>query len=485
MKKNFFTLALLLVIVFSLSDSASAATSVGIKPGSFFYFFDTTFEQISLFFTFSSEKKAKKALVYADERLAEVEALAEDKNPNAVKTAITNYESNIALAAKKSKEVQDKGKAENLLTLIANNASKNQEVLSAVLIKVPDEAKEAITQAIEASKKGQEEATRQIAELKSEVEQLKKEVAELKAKDEAQTKAVEELSKQKSESGSAPAKSPTLRPRLSETIQNNKQVTSNQSQALPKANEPQSIPSANQQPTNTITSPPPFSVTPSQIQNQTQAPQLSSYKLSILSFEPIYADIDYETPPNRTLNHYKLEIQFDDENSVVNFIDGNLKIFLENKFFQGIIYFGGEQYSLSNLPIYDNFKETETKLSNPFIFKYTLTRFPKNQNELDNYFLTATYKDQRYRIPIGSYFNFEHIPECDQLVSDFMNNADVIGFFGGKGWYSSERLNSVKNNFSALVKQKQCYVSLRYTEMRACFLNLYSSTCTTLKENST
>src|SRR3989344_8099356 len=196
MKKSFLTLALLLVVVFSLPASASAATSAGVKPGSFFYFFDTTFEQISLFFTFSPEKKVEKALAYADERLAEVEAIAEEQNSNAVKTAITNYESNIALAAKKSKEVQDKGKAENLLTLIANNASKNQEVLSAVLIKVPDEAKEAITQAIEASRKGQEEATRQIADLKSEVERLKNEVAELKKeKIESQTSESEKLGK--------------------------------------------------------------------------------------------------------------------------------------------------------------------------------------------------------------------------------------------------------------------------------------------------
>ncbi len=180
--KRFSTIALvlLLVAVFSLPASASAATSPGIKPGSFFYFFDTTFEQIGLFFTFNPEKKARKALEYADERLAEAEAVAEDNNAEAVKTAITGYESNIAFAAEKSKEVKDKGQAENLLTSIEDNTSKNQEALSAILIKVPDEAKEAIRQAIEASKKSQEEAAKQIAELKGEVEQLKQEVAELK-----------------------------------------------------------------------------------------------------------------------------------------------------------------------------------------------------------------------------------------------------------------------------------------------------------------
>ena len=53
--------------------------------------------------------------------------------------------------------------------MIDDSTSRNQEILSAVLIKVPEEAKEAITQAIEASRKGQEEAAKQIVELKSEV----------------------------------------------------------------------------------------------------------------------------------------------------------------------------------------------------------------------------------------------------------------------------------------------------------------------------
>lgn len=171
-----------MMALFASPVSASTKTKAGIKPGSFFYFFDTTFEKLSLFLTFNPEKKAQKALEYADERLAEVQAIAEEKNPDAVKTAIANYESNIALATEKSKEVKDKGQVENLLTLITDNTSKNQEILTSVLAKVPDEAKEAITRAIEASRKGQEEAMKQVAELKGEVEQLKKEVAELKKK---------------------------------------------------------------------------------------------------------------------------------------------------------------------------------------------------------------------------------------------------------------------------------------------------------------
>ncbi|MDO8443337.1 MAG: DUF5667 domain-containing protein [bacterium] len=177
--KKLITLSILFIsLTFVAPIQASAATSAGLKPGNFFYIFDTVSEKIGLFFTFNPENKAKKALGYADERLAEIEAISGENNPDAVKTAISNYESNVALATEKSKEVKDKGQEENLLNLITDNASKNQEVLSAVLIKVPEEAREAIVRAIEASKKGQEEATKQITELKGEIEQLKKEVVE-------------------------------------------------------------------------------------------------------------------------------------------------------------------------------------------------------------------------------------------------------------------------------------------------------------------
>ena len=170
MKAFLITLALISAVVLVSPASASAATNAGVKPGSFWYGFDLAFEKINLFFTFNSEGKARKALEYADERLAEAEAVAENNNTDAVKTAITNYESNIAFAAEKSKDVSEKEKAEALLTSIADSTSKHQEILADVLAKVPDEAKEAIAKAIEASRKGQEEAMRQDAEVWGEAE---------------------------------------------------------------------------------------------------------------------------------------------------------------------------------------------------------------------------------------------------------------------------------------------------------------------------
>jgi len=249
MKKLTALSILLISLAFVAPAQASAATNAGVTPGSFFYFFDTTFENISLLFTFSPEQKAQKALEYADERLAEIEAIAEEKNPDGVKTAIANYESNIALATEKSKEVKDKGQAETLLNSIADNNSKNQEVLTAILIKVPDEAKEAITQAIEASKKGQEEATKQIAELKGEVEKLKNEVAELKAKDEELGKVIEELGKQKLETSQKPTPTPTptkpITPKTPEVTLEPKPTTI-PSQSKTQTNESQNTPSVTQ-----------------------------------------------------------------------------------------------------------------------------------------------------------------------------------------------------------------------------------------------
>lgn len=124
MRKSLIALLILFVSLAVMAPTqAFAASGGGVKPGNLFYFFDTTLEKIGLFFTFNSEKKAHKALEYADERLAEIESVSEDNNSDGVKTALVNYENNMALAAENSKEVVNKEKAEILFTSIADNTS--------------------------------------------------------------------------------------------------------------------------------------------------------------------------------------------------------------------------------------------------------------------------------------------------------------------------------------------------------------------------
>jgi len=193
MKNIFITSLLLLALVFAPAP-ASAQTSAGTTPGSFFYFFDTTFENISLFFTFDSEKKAEKALGYAEERLAEIRAIANDK-PDQVENALANYEEKISLATERAENLEEE-RASALLTTISEKTEAHQETLADVLNQVPEEAKEAITRAIEVSKRGHEEANRRNEELRSEVERLRAEIAELKAAEDENQEESEETESQ-------------------------------------------------------------------------------------------------------------------------------------------------------------------------------------------------------------------------------------------------------------------------------------------------
>ena len=79
-----FAMFLVLAVVLTSPFSVSAKTKAGTKPGSFFYFFDKAFERADLFFTFNPEKKAKKALENAEERLAEAEESASENKSEAV-----------------------------------------------------------------------------------------------------------------------------------------------------------------------------------------------------------------------------------------------------------------------------------------------------------------------------------------------------------------------------------------------------------------
>lgn len=166
------------VISVAMPFSVFAAPSAGIKPSSIFYFLDIVSEKIDLFFTFSTEKKVEKALLYADERLAEIETVGLENKPEAVEKATKQYQSNIELATIKAKELEDE-KAEKLLTTISESVSKHQNTLTEVYNKAPDNAKAAVEKALETSIKGYEQALAQVTKLQSEVGELKKRLAEL------------------------------------------------------------------------------------------------------------------------------------------------------------------------------------------------------------------------------------------------------------------------------------------------------------------
>ncbi len=174
-----------LVILFSFAITVLAQTSdlpsPGLTPDSPFYFLDTLGEKIGMFFTFGTEKKAEKALKYADEKIAEVKVMAEKNKAKALEKANQKYQEFLNLANKKAQEAKEKGEdIERRVTLISEKTLKHQEVLREVFEKVPEEAKKGIENAIKMSIKGFETAVRAVTGEKK--EELQRKAEEVKSR---------------------------------------------------------------------------------------------------------------------------------------------------------------------------------------------------------------------------------------------------------------------------------------------------------------
>ena len=132
----------------------------GITPDSPFYFLDTLGERISLLFARGAEARARKGLAIAEEKLAEVEAMANRGKGNAAEIAANRYGENISLAAGALAQAARTGEGfdEALKSLIAKATSIHLDVLSRVYEKVPEKAQEAIQRAMEKGGRGGEEA---------------------------------------------------------------------------------------------------------------------------------------------------------------------------------------------------------------------------------------------------------------------------------------------------------------------------------------
>ncbi len=84
--------------------------SPGLTPDSPFYFLDTLGEKIGMFFAFSAEKKAEKAMQYAGEKLMEVKAMAEKNKIDALNKSGQKYQEYLILFFKKGGEASEEGK---------------------------------------------------------------------------------------------------------------------------------------------------------------------------------------------------------------------------------------------------------------------------------------------------------------------------------------------------------------------------------------
>lgn len=195
MKKLLGTLPILFVIfAFALPFSASAETTAGVKPDSFFYSFDLLGEKISLFFTRDPYEKAKKNILFADERIAEIEAVKDDTK--AKLKAANEYEKNVSRAFDVLDDIESKEQKAGVLVSFANRYEKHWGTLIAVYDSLPDEDKPVfrgtLVTYLDSLEKGAENVQKLIAEnetkntnnndpsVKTEIESLRQEIAAIK-----------------------------------------------------------------------------------------------------------------------------------------------------------------------------------------------------------------------------------------------------------------------------------------------------------------
>lgn len=165
-------LSCILVISLLFSGTAYAQEEElpdpGITPDSPFYFLDNWGKKIGLFFAFGPEAKARKALEYAEERLAEAQVMAAKNRIREIKRAASSYDEFAALVTEKLEEVRQQGVSDNVSEIVALATAKHLSVLDRVKDMVPEEAKEAIARAREASLNGQQNALRALVTKKPE-----------------------------------------------------------------------------------------------------------------------------------------------------------------------------------------------------------------------------------------------------------------------------------------------------------------------------
>ena len=160
-------LSVVLVMSFLFSGIAYAQEEAlpdpGVTPDSPFYFLDVLGKNIGMAFAFGPEAKAKKALDYAEERLAEVQAMAAENKIGEMQRAARGYGGFLVNVNEKAAVVGQPAIAENISERVALATARHLSVLDRVRDSVPEQDRSAIVRAREASMNGQRSALRVLA----------------------------------------------------------------------------------------------------------------------------------------------------------------------------------------------------------------------------------------------------------------------------------------------------------------------------------
>ncbi len=140
----------------------------GLTPDSPFYFLDKWGKDIGMFFAFGSEAKARKALEYAEERLAEVRAMAGKNRVREMESAANDYEGFMAMVHERLETATRYGMSDNVSERVSLATAKHLRILDGIKDELPEQARAALTRARTASMSGQVNALRALARERTE-----------------------------------------------------------------------------------------------------------------------------------------------------------------------------------------------------------------------------------------------------------------------------------------------------------------------------
>ncbi len=154
---------LLALLLAALGTASTVATPMAYDsvsghattPDSAFWGLERAGESLKLIFTPSPAEKAKFHLALAEERIAEAKA---SNDPETIRTGANEYIGELAQALEIAKGLD----STDLWELVSEATLKHNVKLHTVLEEVPNEARAAIEQAIDASEKGNVEALEHI-----------------------------------------------------------------------------------------------------------------------------------------------------------------------------------------------------------------------------------------------------------------------------------------------------------------------------------
>lgn len=144
--------------------------SPGVLPDSPLYLVERLKEKINLTFTFDQKAKAEKLFAYAEERLAEAEALLTKQNPKAAGETLGRYESFLIRGQDALQKAEASGEQVSQLKELQTEAAiRQQAVLQNIYERIPEDGKAEVLKAMNTSHTVFLLASQTLPEVKSEV----------------------------------------------------------------------------------------------------------------------------------------------------------------------------------------------------------------------------------------------------------------------------------------------------------------------------